>query len=223
MFYTLCVTTSHSNSKWIQKVSENGPAVASLAVVSFILNIYIIICLALSAIRSWNDRVMNDADLNALFADCDGMCINLAPMIIALFFDILSFFDPCINFSFMHFNMWCKTYKSYALVVLSLTVFCPMFCILAHSPYIAIAYLNDGDHASSIFVYYTIPVYMFLVCCGCFSVGVNINQKLQWKKMLLQIILISLACHKCLKTCVIMSRKELQLSVPSLLPSFYLV
>lgn len=37
----------------------------------------------------------------------------------------------------------------------------PSFCIIAHSPYIAIAYLNDGNHASSVFIYYAILSYIF--------------------------------------------------------------
>ena len=45
-------------------------------------------------------------------------------------------------------------------IILSLTIFCPIFCIIAHSPFIAIAYLNDGDHASSIFIYYMVLCYL---------------------------------------------------------------
>ena len=47
-----------------------------------------------------------------------------------------------------------------AFIILSATVLCPIFCIIAHSPYIAIAYLNDGDHASSMFIYYTVLFYL---------------------------------------------------------------
>ena len=42
---------------------------------------------------------------------------------------------------------------------LSLTVLSAIFCIIAHSPYIAIAYLDDGSHASSMFIYYSILSY----------------------------------------------------------------
>ena len=47
-----------------------------------------------------------------------------------------------------------------AFIILSATVLCPVFCIIAHSPYIAIAYLNDGDHASSMFIYYMVLCYL---------------------------------------------------------------
>ena len=43
--------------------------------------------------------------------------------------------------------------------ILSLTILCPIFCVIAHLPYIAIAYLDDGSHANSMFIYYSILVY----------------------------------------------------------------
>ena len=46
-------------------------------------------------------------------------------------------------------------------LILSLTVLCPALCVIAHSPYIAIVYLNDGSHASSIFIYYTVLCFLF--------------------------------------------------------------
>ena len=52
-------------------------------------------------------------------------------------------------------------YSKHPVLILSSTVFCPLFCIAAHSPYIAIAYLNDGSHASSMFIYYTVLGYIF--------------------------------------------------------------
>ena len=50
----------------------------------------------------------------------------------------------------MH-NRWSPTWY----VFLSFIILGPILSIVAHSPYIAIAYLNDGYHAGSIFIYYT--------------------------------------------------------------------
>ena len=55
------------------------------------------------------------------------------------------------------------------ILILSTTVLCPTFCVIAHSPYIAIAYLNDGSHASSIFIYYTILGYSLFGLLYLFS------------------------------------------------------
>ena len=53
----------------------------------------------------------------------------------------------------------CTTCRYDYLSTLSLTVFSAIVCIIAHSPYIAIAYLDDGYHASSMFIYYSILGY----------------------------------------------------------------
>ena len=41
----------------------------------------------------------------------------------------------------------------------------PIISYIAHSPYIVIAYLNDGHHAGSIFIYYTIVICMAYTVC----------------------------------------------------------
>ena len=58
--------------------------------------------------------------------------------------------EHCIN---------CTKCRYGYLPILSLSVLSPIFCIIAHSPYIAIAYLDDGFHASSMFIYYSILGY----------------------------------------------------------------
>ena len=40
--------------------------------------------------------------------------------------------------------------------ILALTVICPILSLLTHLPFIAIAYLNDANHAGSIFIFFTI-------------------------------------------------------------------
>ena len=52
-------------------------------------------------------------------------------------------------------------YKSSWYVLLSFIILGPILSVIAHSPYIAIAYLNDGYHAGSIFIYYTL-----VLCIG---------------------------------------------------------
>ena len=59
--------------------------------------------------------------------------------------------SKCCNCVCIEHNHTVGLHSDNAFIILSLTVLCPFFCTIAHSPYIAIAYLNDGDHASSIF------------------------------------------------------------------------
>ena len=51
------------------------------------------------------------------------------------------------------------------LVILSLMVIGPIVSIISHSPYIAIAYLDDAHHAGSIFIYYTIVLCLAYAIC----------------------------------------------------------
>ena len=62
-------------------------------------------------------------------------------------------------------------------VVLSLIILGPILGITAHSPYIAIAYLNDGYHAGSIFIYYIIVICLGLNICwmSFYSLRVKVN------------------------------------------------
>ena len=38
----------------------------------------------------------------------------------------------------------------------------PLFCLISHSPYIAIAYINDAYYAGSTFVYYVVVFFVYL-------------------------------------------------------------
>ena len=40
--------------------------------------------------------------------------------------------------------------------ILALTVICPILSLMTHLPFIAIAYLNDANHAGSVFIFFTI-------------------------------------------------------------------
>lgn len=207
MFCAFCCSKSHTESKWVSEAKNKPETVISLAVVSFILNIYII-AVASSAVEFWREKLDNELQI---YHDIDALrSQNLASICTALAFDNLCFivlisiviiavylkfkeckcpkcdicskcnkntqvcrkcttacrkdeYLPDINSAQEHCKCTRLKSKAYAepTVILSLTVFCPMFCIIAHSPYIAVAYLNDGNHASSIFIYYSILIYVF--------------------------------------------------------------
>ena len=182
---SLC-TESHKKSKLLEKVKKNPSAVLSLAVLSFIANIYIIF-LAGTALGFWRHR--GEDELRHIFHDFDEKR-NLGPLIFVLIIDLIClvvwglvvFKSVCTYFKIKPLHVlidtlnWlcCRTlmctcpcnlcrstidHDDY-IPILSLTVLCPIFCIIAHSPYIAIAYLDDGSHASSIFIYYSILGYV---------------------------------------------------------------
>ena len=134
---------SHIDSRWKKKVKANKLAVLSFTILSVIINVYIF-CLACTSVSFW--YIKKDEELRILY-DLEKKR-NEVPVLIVLFVD----FSLLIG--------WLSTVliaaRKQNWLYLSFTVLCPIFCVIAHSPYIAIAYLNDGFHASSIFIYYTI-------------------------------------------------------------------
>lgn len=152
-------SNSHTNSKWMKEVEKKKPAILSLTLLSALANLYII-SLTSAAFHYWL-QVHNDPNL---IYDFDKKR-NFAPLLAALFFDILCFVGWII---LIVTSSICKCLDRNYVLVLSLTVLSPLFCIIAHSPYIAIAYLNDGDHASSIFIYYAILSYIFFAVAWLF-------------------------------------------------------
>ena len=160
MLFVFFRSKSHKESDWVKKIDEKLPTVLALTVLSAIA-IFYIIALTSAAIQYWR-QVHNDSDV---LYDFD-VLRNLGPLIIAIIFDCLCMIAWIAIVIVAGLSYWqCKACKcldqKYTLVILSLTVLCPFFCIITHSPYIAIAYLNDGDHASSIFIYYTVLCYIF--------------------------------------------------------------
>jgi hypothetical protein len=159
---------SHSNSEWIKQANERKPAVLSLAVLSGIANAYIC-SLALSALVYWNIS----GKKNDLFRDYSQLH-NEGPLAIAIAVDFLCLFAWLLVFTVVacafcvSTNKWehdsIKRFfdltKNHSFTILSFTVVFPLLSIIAHSPFIAISYLNDGNHASSIFIYYTIICYI---------------------------------------------------------------
>ena len=163
-FCALCFSTDHKSlteSRWVKEIKTNLETVISLSVVSFIVNIYIF-SLTASAVGFWRNRL--DDELN-LFHTIDTLkSQNIASVSIALVLDILCLILLLIITAIsviIYKQIILVNYKEYVPVILSLTVLGPLFCIITHSPYIIVAYLNDGSHASSIFIYYTILVYVF--------------------------------------------------------------
>ena len=158
MFFTLCFSVTFKTSKWVEKAKEKYETMIALAVVSFILNIYII-SLDVSASVFFDKVVSSNHELFAGISTLKDQ--NIVSISFAFIFDFVCFIA---YIGLVTITLCCKfteKYKDYAPVILSLTVLCPLFCIIAHSPYIAVAYLNDGSHASSIFIYYSILIYVF--------------------------------------------------------------
>ena len=140
-------------------MKDNTSVVLSLAVLSLIANIYIIF-LAGTAVGYWQHQ--GGEVLKNLFQDSTDKIekSNSFPLGFALAIDVVCLIIGGIIVVRSIYVYIDNAESDYIMPILSLTVFCPIFCIIAHSPYIAIAYLDDGSHASSIFIYYSILAYV---------------------------------------------------------------
>lgn len=155
MLCGFCLSNSHTKSKWVVEAKKKQEAVVSLVIVSLLINMYIIFLDIFAAVFSsklkFDDNLKNFYDIDTLKFQ------NNASIWTALIFDTV-----CIIFLIVIVLITCCVRSnSFVPVILSSTVLCPLFCIVAHSPYIIVAYLNDGSHASSIFIYYSVMIYVF--------------------------------------------------------------
>ena len=136
----------HSSQNLVQQ--NLAPITVALVVdilcfVAFLANVY-------KAVNTFN-KVQNCQN-NCKCAPCEHTtchCINCKKCS-----------DTCSSCNHCQSCTVCSVKLISPIVILSFTIVCPILCIIAHSPYIAIAYLNDGDHASSIFIYYTVIAYI---------------------------------------------------------------
>ena len=87
-------------------------------------------------------------------------------------------------------------------VVLSLIVIGPIVSIISHSPYIAIAYLDDAHHAGSIFIYYTIVLCLaYSICWITFHTCISYQ---------------SCMCYETRETCCCQCRKSYRFLIVTL-------
>lgn len=133
------------------------PLIFSLAVISPIICLYTFI-LSSCALGYWDKTYKNDMlyklDTRHIVGPTSTIfAINLILMPSCLVYLII------VLLCFL-----CRETK-HCFVALSLTVFFPIFSVIAHTPFIAIAYLNDGYHAGSIFIYYTVVLFMAYSIC----------------------------------------------------------
>ena len=134
--------------------------IISSVVLSTFINSYL---LALDSVAV-HDRNSTDTDLSTLY---NSSILTWLPVIV-LVLDLSS----CIIFAslitcVLCVNVCCPTCKekktALSYCCLSASLVCTIFSILMHFPYISIAFLNDAYHAGSIFIYYSIVIFVSFV------------------------------------------------------------
>ena len=114
-----------------------------------------ILALDITAIVTLKDKTPALADRN--------IDDNILPYIM-LSFDALMTVIWCICWTLSFVTCWksskCKLIGRHQYFVLAISTVGPIFTLVIHLPYIAIAYLNDAAYATSTFIYYTIVLFV---------------------------------------------------------------
>ena len=213
-------TNSHTSSKWGAKVKKNWPAVGALTMLSFIANFYSI-CLVIAGVNFWQEHGKEEPARKLFhefyqhrnaFPSGFVLFIDIC-CLIGWFVIVRTATKQLCNqnqnerdsSSCEHSKCHCtdcktkecvdckvsSTCRYNGILTFSATVICPVFCVIAHSPYIAIAYLNDGSHASSIFIYYAINCYaLYGLSYLLFHWIENIDYEKESKKLYITISLL---------------------------------
>ena len=140
----------------------------SIAATTFFVNVYALILDSIALYTIVNEHVIiNEHYLNAL-----PYYIFAIDVVGALFWMgcwIASLCSYCLDIK-----------KEY--ICLALSTLGPTFSLVIHIPYIAIAYLNDASYATSIFIYYTITLFVLfgtldLTYGACQGAIINVNNR----------------------------------------------
>ena len=130
----------------------------SVALTAGVLMLYIL-ALDITAIVTLEDkipilsnRVFDDKDLPFIV-----LAVDLVMVIMWTVCWILSYMPSicryCCRYS-------CTKLDNKKFLLRAISTFGPIFTLVTHLPYIAIAYLNDSSYASSIFIYYTVVAFV---------------------------------------------------------------
>ena len=151
-------------SESIKSNKASKSKIVGIAFTSWILYIYIVI-LDLLAVNTKHTSIQVPDMLPVLLiivlvVDCIAMFIIICALVCILSIIICSLCDCCKKRKDEKRYSLCKLYKKSEYLFLALSTLGPMLSLLIHIPYIAIAFLNDAYHASSIFVAYTVIAFI---------------------------------------------------------------
>ena len=161
----ICLCAKSEQHHWAKKMEAKKPLVLSVTVVSVSVTVYNSI-LSCCSVMYWT-KYMNDPLYKYDRAR------NTAPVSVLFLSDLFSLVIFCLVIFKIACKKTAKTGKHKKLeedfkksthearrwyMILPFTILAPIVSYIAHSPYIVIAYLNDGHHAGSIFIYYTVVI-----------------------------------------------------------------
>ena len=162
-----CNHRSCMKSKCIAKLERRNPAIFALTVVSVFANVYMF-CLSWTAMSTWEQHC-DSALTSGLFDLSEINYINRSSIGFLVVFNTISVLCSItilgIVAGFLCFKLKDSETLQKIRILRLVSVLCACLSICAHSPYIAIAYLNNENHATGIFIYYSL--------LGCLLFGLS--------------------------------------------------
>ena len=148
------------------EVIQQQSTVISISIVSFHLLVYIV---ALDGVALYNRENPPDQEISVIYrneepGDPFSVLYNL-PLIVMIFDVIVAIFSfamlvtALLQCSIRFFKPEKKLSKRWVLF-LRLSSVSPVLALLMHAPFILNAYLNDAFHAHSIFIYYSVSIFI---------------------------------------------------------------
>ena len=165
-------------SKCVTKLETHSPAIFALTIISIFANIYMF-CLSWTALSAW-EQSRHNVLLSDLLDFDEINYINRSSIGFLVVFNTISLFCSIIVVGLVAgLILLCfknnktesvtickkKIYVTQLRMLRLVSVLCACLSICAHSPYIAIAYLNNEYHATGIFIYYSL--------LGCLLFGLS--------------------------------------------------
>ena len=133
------LSTIKKANKYIQS------KICSISIVLSLINIYIVV---MDGLALW-EMYMLEKDSDDIVNDRPNILSSLTFIMLGV-----NLFTFLIWIAFCVIGICCFKTKLY--LYLSLSTVGPILSLVTHLPYILIAYLNDANYATSIFIYYTI-------------------------------------------------------------------
>ena len=165
-YYTNVLPQRRCNETKINNIKQQS-TIISISIVSFHLLIYI---LALDGVALYNRENPPDQEINAIYqneepGDPFSILYNLPLIvmtfdIIAALFSFLMLVTAILHRSVRIFKPEKKKLSKRWVLFLRLSSVGPVLSFLMHAPFVTNAYLNDAFHASSIFIYYSVSIFV---------------------------------------------------------------
>ena len=169
----ICLFARSKPNHWAKKMEAKKPLILSIAVVSVSVTAYNF-TLSCCSVYYWRkyiddplyiyDRPRNTGPVTMLFLSDFFSLVIFCPIMAIISCRQYKKESKVLSYKNLEEGHSVNKYIPWY-VTLPFMIVAPILSYIAHSPYIVIGYLNDGHHAGSIFIYYTVVICLEYALC----------------------------------------------------------